>query len=120
MNILPIVSTLQAVPSVMQDLGNRIYEDVAPLGTQFPYVVWSTTTALPEHSIDRPAVIDQISFQVVVYDEFSTRASKIRKLLCDVFDPLCTITNAHPNYYARVGDTDVFGRGFDANWWFDR
>ncbi|AXY57270.1 DUF3168 domain-containing protein [Acinetobacter chinensis] len=120
MNILPVFQTLFVDPVVAGFLGRKIYEDIAPKGTEFPYAVWSTTTALPEHSLDCSPQIDQIGFQLVVYDVDATRASDIRKAICKVLDPLCTVTSAHPNHYERIGDTDIFGRGFDANWWMDR
>ena len=119
MNILPIFQTLQNSP-VKDFVQNRIYEDVAPKGTKFPYVVWQLIGGVPEHNLDCPPQIDHLTFQLVVYDTQATRASTTRKTISAVLDQLCTITNIHPNYYERIGDTDVFGRGFDANWWFDR
>lgn len=119
MNILPIFQTLQNSP-VKDLVQNRIYEDVAPHKTKFPYVVWQLIGGVPEHNLDCPPQIDHLTFQLVVYDTQATRASTTRKAISTVLDPLCTITNIHQNYYERIGDTDVFGRGFDANWWFDR
>ncbi|MBJ8421910.1 DUF3168 domain-containing protein [Acinetobacter bereziniae] len=119
MNILPIFATLQNSP-VKDFVQNRIYEDIAPDGTKFPYVVWSLVGGVPNQNLDCPPKIDHLTFQVVVYDTQGTRASNIRKQISVVLDPLCTITNLHPNHVERVADTNIFGRGFDANWWFDR
>ena len=119
MNILPVVEVLFSSP-VNSTLQNRIYEDVAPVGTTFPYVVWSTVGGIPEHNIDCSPQIDHLTFQLVVYDTQATRASDIRKAVSSVLDPLCTITNLHPNHCEKTGDKTIFGRGFDANWWLDR
>lgn len=119
MNILPIFATLQN-SSVKDFVQNRIYEDIAPDKTLFPYVVWSLVGGVPNHNLDCPPKIDHLTFQVVVYDTQATRASNIRKAISAVLDPLCTITNLHPNHVERIADTNIFGRGFDANWWFDR
>ena len=32
----------------------------------------------------------------------------------------CYITNFTPNHFERIADTNIFGRGFDANWFLDR
>ncbi|WP_314341389.1 DUF3168 domain-containing protein [Acinetobacter guillouiae] len=120
MNILPIFKTLQASPDVVALVNNRIYEDIAPNGTKFPYVIWSLVGGVPNHNLDCPPKIDHLTYQLVVYDTQATRASNIRKQISAVLDPLCTITNLHPNHIERIGDLNVFGRGFDANWWFDR
>ncbi|MDO6646190.1 DUF3168 domain-containing protein [Acinetobacter guillouiae] len=120
MNILPIFKTLQASPDVVALVNNRIYEDIAPNGTKFPYVIWSLVGGVPNHNLDCPPKIDHLTYQLVVYDIERARASEIRKAISVVLDPLCTITNLHPNHVERVADTNIFGRGFDANWWFDR
>lgn len=119
MNILPIFATLQNSP-VKDLVQNRIYEDIAPHKARLPYVVWSLVSGVPNHNLDCPPKIDHLTFQVVVYDTQATRASNIRKAISVVLDPLCTITNLHPNHFERIADTNIFGRGFDANWWFDR
>ncbi|RKW97910.1 DUF3168 domain-containing protein, partial [Corynebacterium diphtheriae] len=44
MNILPVVPTLRASPEVTAFLGSsplKVWEDIAPSGTAYPYAVWS-------------------------------------------------------------------------------
>lgn len=123
MNIVPVFPTLEADPSVKALLGNsplRVYEDIAPHKTPFPYAVWSVVTGNPENNLDCAANIDHVSFQIVVYDSNPKRASDIRAAIRTSLEPHCYITSIHPNHFERINDTNVFGRGFDANWWLDR
>ena len=123
MNILPIVPTLKANPSVTALLGTsplKVYEDIAPHKTPFPYAIWSVVTANPENNLDCAANIDHVSFQIVVYDSNPKRASDIRAAIRTALEPYCYVTSIHPNHFERILDTNVFGRGFDANWWLDR
>lgn len=120
MNILPIFSVLQQSAEVVSVLGSRIYEDIAPSKTPYPFAVWSSVGGVPDNQLADQPQIDHISFQIVVYDEQATRASNIRKLIARILGEHCYVTGTHPNHYERIADTDVFGRGFDGNWWLDR
>ncbi|USE84342.1 DUF3168 domain-containing protein [Acinetobacter tibetensis] len=123
MNILPVVPTLKADSNVTALLGNnplKVFEDIAPTGTAYPYAVWSVVTANPENNLDCAANIDHVSFQIVVYDSNQKRASDIRAAIRTALEPYCYVTSIHPNHFERILDTNVFGRGFDANWWLDR
>ena len=73
MNILPVVPTLKASKEVTDLLGTnplKVWEDIAPSGTAYPYAVWSVVTANPENHLDCPANTDHVSFQIVVYDNY--------------------------------------------------
>ncbi|RKW98115.1 DUF3168 domain-containing protein, partial [Corynebacterium diphtheriae] len=48
------------------------------------------------------------------------RASEIRAAIRKALEPHCYVTNIHPNHFERIADTNIFGRGFDANWFLDR
>lgn len=123
MNILPVVSTLKASKEVTDLLGTnplKVWEDIAPHKTPYPYAVWSVVTANPENHLDCPANTDHVSFQIVVYDTQQKRASDIRAAIRKALEPHCYITNIHPNHFERIADTNIFGRGFDANWFLDR
>ena len=123
MNILPVVPTLKASKEVTDLLGSsplKVWEDIAPSGTPYPYAVWSVVTANPENHLDYPANIDHVSFQIVVYDTQQKRASDIRAAIRKALEPHCYVTNIHPNHFERIADTNIFGRGFDANWFLDR
>lgn len=121
MNILPIVPTLQTSEEIRKVLGEhvRVYEDIAPLKRLFPYVVWSLLSARPENNLDCPAQIDHLSFQIVVYSNQQQQAYEVRALIRKILEPNCYITNVLPNHIERVGDTNIFGRGFAANWWLN-
>ena len=117
MNILPVVPTLKLASAVTALLGTnplRVFEDIAPHKTPYPYAVWSVVTANPENHLDCPANIDHVSFQIVVYDTQQKRASDIRAAIRKALEPHCYVTNIHPNHFERIADTNVFGRGFDA------
>lgn len=123
MNILPVVPTLRAVSAVTALLGAepfKVYEDIAPAGTKYPYAVWSVVNADPKNHLDCPAAIDHVSFQIVVYDTQQKRASEIRAAIRKALEPHCYVTNIHQNHFERIADTNIFGRGFDANWFLDR
>lgn len=123
MNILPVVPTLKASKEVTDLLGTsplKVWEDIAPSGTAYPYAVWSVVTANPENNLDCPANTDHVSFQIVVYDTQQKRASEIREAVRKALEPHCYVTNIHPNHFERIADTNIFGRGFDANWFLDR
>lgn len=120
MNILPIVPILLQHLDVSAVFADRIYEDIAPHKTAYPYAVWSNISGQPDNNLADPTPVDQITFQLVVYDTQATRASTNRKLIARVLESHCFITGIHPNYYERIGDTDIFGRGFDGSWWIDR
>ena len=123
MNILPVVPTLKLASAVTALLGTnplRVFEDIAPHKTPYPYAVWSVVTANPENNLDCPANTDHVSFQIVVYDTQQKRASEIRAAIRKALEPHCYVTNIHPNHFERIADTNIFGRGFDANWFLDR
>ena len=123
MNILPIVSTLKASAEVTALLGSnplRVYEDIAPHKTPHPYAIWSVVTANPQNNLDCSANTDHVSFQIVVYDNYQTRASEIRQVIRRALELHCYVTNIHPTHFERIADTNIFGRGFDANWFLDR
>lgn len=67
MNILPVVPVLNASIDVKELLGTnplRVFEDIAPHKTPYPYAVWSVVTpANPENHLDCPANTDHVSFK---------------------------------------------------------
>ncbi len=121
MNILPVVPTLKASAAVTALLGSaplRVYEDIAPDNTQLPYAVWQVVSGTPENNLDCPANIDQVSFQIVVYDTDQRRVQTVRAAIRAALEPHCYVTNIHPSGYETA--TKLFSRGFDANWYLDR
>lgn len=122
MNILPVVPTLKASKEVTDLLGTdplKVWEDIAPK-KEYPYAVWSVISANPQNNLDKPANLDHVSFQIIVYDTHPGRASEIRAAIRRALEPHCYVTSIHPNHPERIADTNIFGRGFDANWFLDR
>lgn len=119
MNVLPVVKTLKANTELTKVLGTdpfRVFEDIND-EKGFPYAVWSIIGARPENNLDCAAQIDHQYFQIIVYSKSREEASEIRALIRETLEPHCYITNIHPSYFERIADTNIFGRGFDANWW---
>jgi hypothetical protein len=117
MNQLPIYKTLKAQQAIVDVLGDRIYEDIAPEGTKTPYLVWSDLSGEPNTSIDNITNEDDVSYQVMIYDPYQKVASDIRSKVSDV------LTN-HSYIDIRIGhyetSTKLFARGFTGNWWVNR
>ena len=119
MKMLPIVATLRAEKALTDALGTnpfRVFEDIND-EKGFPYAVWSTIGARPENNLDCAAQMDHQSFQIIIYSKNREEANEIRALIRKTLEPHCYITNIHPNHIERIADTNIFGRGFDANWW---
>ncbi|MFP6819779.1 MULTISPECIES: tail completion protein gp17 [Acinetobacter] len=121
MSVLPVFIELQKSPEVVAHLGTRIYQGIAPPNKIFPYAVWSGMGDTPSTNLDCRAQISQRYFQLVVFDTQATRAEIIRDaILKSLPYPDCTDGDLIPDMDEMVGDLKIFGRGFDANWWFDR
>ncbi len=117
MSILPILPILKANPKILEFLGAdpRIYEDVAPLETEVPYIVWQELGGLSNNHLDaEPANFDDVKFQVMVYDTYVGRAYQVRDVVRKTLEAHCYILNP------RISDFDPTTkqsmRGFDANW----
>lgn len=117
MSILPIVPILKANPDVTALLGAdpRIYEDIAPVGAQVPYVVWQELGGQSNNHLDNsPANFDDVQFQVMVYDSYVGRAYQVRDLVRKVLESHCYILNSRISGFDLTTKQSM--RGFDANW----
>ena len=118
MNFLPIYRTLQADVAVKAAVSQRIYEDVAPLNTAVPYLVWQAVSAEALQNIDCPAIVDKTMYQIMVYDTDPKRAYDTRDVVRRALETQSWIHNASINHYEP--DTKLYARGFDASWHLDR
>ncbi|ENW95970.1 DUF3168 domain-containing protein [Acinetobacter sp. NIPH 298] len=117
MSILPIKPILKASPSVTTLLGTnpRIYEDIAPEGTEVPYIVWQELGGQANNHLDNaPANFDDVQFQVMVYDTYVGRAYEVREAVRKALESYCFILN--PRISGFDPTTKQSMRGFDANW----
>ena len=122
MSTLPIEDILQANTELYGLLGNpvRVHEDIAPRGTPFPYAVWLIVGGDPQNHLDCPANVDHVTFQIFVYDNIKARASDMREMIRQTLEMHCTVTDSHLRSFERIADTNIFGRGIQANWFLDR
>lgn len=117
MNILPIKPILKASPAVTALIGvdPRIYEDIAPVGAEVPYIVWQELGGQANNHLDNaPANFDDVQFQVMVYDTYVGRAYQVRDEVRKALESYCYILN--PRISGFDPTTKQSMRGFDANW----
>ncbi|APU48421.1 DUF3168 domain-containing protein [Acinetobacter junii] len=117
MSILPILPILKENPTVTDLLGvnPRIYEDIAPVGAEVPYIVWQELGGKAKNHLDNePASFDDVQFQVMVYDTFIGRAYQVRDEVRKALESYCYILN--PRISGFDPTTKQSMRGFDANW----
>lgn len=120
MSFLPIYSTLKANAELVKLLNveTQLFEDVAPLNTPVPYIVWQTISGQAENHLDEPANFDNTQFQLMVYDSNLKRAYQVKELARVALERLCWINNSMLSSYES--DTKLYARGFDANWILER
>lgn len=117
MSILPIKPILKESPAVTAFLGAdpRVYEDVAPVGAEVPYIVWQELSGLSYNHLDtEPANFDDVKFQVMVYDTYVGRAYQVRDVVRKALEGHCYILNPRLSDFDPT--TKQSRRGFDANW----
>lgn len=115
---LPIEELLEADSVCAKYFKDKIFEDVAPLNAKRPYLVFQDLSGSPVDSLDCAPKTDHISYQVMVWDESISNATKYRALVMKVLQEHSYINNSRINL--RDLKTDLTGRGFDGNWFFDR
>lgn len=120
MSDLPVYRALNADTGVtaLIDVEAKVWEGVAPEGTKAPYVVWQIISGQAENHLDEPANIDNVQFQIMVYDTSSKYASALRGAIRSALESRAWILNPTINQYDS--NARLYGRGFDANWISDR
>lgn len=116
MSFLPIYRTLKADTKLATviDVEAKAFEDVAPHGTQAPYVVWQTISGQAQNHLDEPANFDNTQFQVMVYAVDRKQAYAIRDAIRTSLETCAWIMNPSISQYDNKAK--LYGRGFDANW----
>ena len=120
MSFLPIYRTLSGDDEVKKLINpsQQIHEDIAPIETPVPYVVWQEITGSAENSLDCPAKTDHVMYQVMIYDTDVKRAYQLREVVRKALETQSYILNPRISNYEP--DTKLFARGFDANWFLNR
>ena len=116
MSFLPIYRTLADDTSLIATINpaKQIFEDVAPVDTPLPYIVWQFISGQANNHLDEPADFDDVQFQVMVYDNDLKRAYDVCELARKALETKCWINNPALGHYEP--DTKLYARGFDANW----
>ncbi|MGO3338211.1 MULTISPECIES: tail completion protein gp17 [unclassified Psychrobacter] len=116
MSFLPIYRTLKADVSVaaLINVETQVFEDVAPYGTEPPYVVWQTISGQANNHLDESANFDDTQYQLMVYAADAKTAYKIRDVTRSALERHSWILNPSINQYDSRAK--LYGRGFDANW----
>lgn len=116
MSFLPIYRTLKADTDLATiiDVEAKVFEEVAPNGTQPPYAVWQTISGQANNHLDEPANFDDTQYQIMVYDTSAKDAYAIRDAIRTVLERHSYILN--PSISQRDSKAKLYGRGFDANW----
>lgn len=117
MNQLPIYRLLKANSQIVNMLGDRIYEDVAPEKTQTPYLVWSELSGVPNTSLDNITNEDDLDYQLMIYSPNEKTAYDVRTAVVKVLKDHSLIDSRIGHYEA---DTRLFARGFTGSWWLNR
>ena len=99
-------------------ISDKGYEDVAPLGTKPPFIVWQTLTGQAMNDLDSPANFDSLQFQVMVYSSNTKEAYEIRDLVRKALEQRSWILNPAISNYDSA--SKIHGKGFDANWILER
>ncbi|MFU8927559.1 tail completion protein gp17 [Acinetobacter puyangensis] len=119
MSFLPIYRKLKA--SLVADIINietQVFEDMAPLDTQAPYLVWQALGGNAINNLDCPASVDHLMYQVMVYDTDVKRAYQIRDIARKALEDDSYILDPHINDYDTKAK--LYMRGFDAHWFLNR
>lgn len=116
MSFLPIYRILKAdvALAAIINVEDKMFEDVAPNGTQPPYAVWQTIGGQANNHLDEPANFDDTQYQIMVYGTDPKHAYKIRAAVRSVLEQHSWILN--PSISQYDGKAKLYGRGFDANW----
>ena len=120
MSFIPIYATLKANAAVTAaiDVPKKVFEDVAPLGTKEPYIVWQAISGQANNHLDTPANFDDTQYQLMVYASNAKTAYELRDLCRKALENRSWINNPSINQYET--DTKLYARGFDANWILER
>lgn len=116
MSFLPIYKTLNTSAAVkaLIDPAKQVHEDRAPLNTPTPYIVWQAISGQAKNHLDSAANFDDTQFQLMVYATTAKQAYELREAARVALENDCWILNPSINNYES--DTNLYARGFDANY----
>jgi len=118
----PIFEVCKAVSAITTLIGTnpvRLYPfGEAPEGVALPYVVWQTTSGLPENLLDGAPDIDQWSLQIDVYAATPTDARNVAKALRNAIELHAYVTAWRGE--RRDSGTKDYNYSFDVDWLVNR
>jgi len=120
MSFIPIYATLKnnAGVTALINVEKQVYEDVAPINTPLPYVVWQAISGQANNHLDSPANFDDTQYQIMVYAVHAKNAYALRDACRKALESRSWINNPSINQYET--ETKLYARGFDANWILER
>jgi len=120
MSFLPIYEVLKADPNIalLIDVDKQLHEDMAPHDPPLPYVVWQVISGQANNHLDTPANFDDTQYQLMVFAATRQVAYALRDACRTALESQSWIRNPSINYYDPK--TNLYARGFDANWILER
>lgn len=120
MTFIPIYKMLNADVDLKQkiDVSVKGFEEVAPLGTKLPFIVWQTVAGQAMNDLDSPANFDSLQFQIMIYSNNPKEAYEIKDLVRKAVEHRAWILNPALSNYDSVNK--VYAKGFDANYILER
>lgn len=94
--IIPIAQILSqdnAVTAMLGDANNlRVFRDVAPESTEYPYVIWERIGGEAINHFDCPALDDAVDVHVEIYARSESEAGKVVKVVRNALKHHCLVT----------------------------
>ncbi|ENU80013.1 hypothetical protein F975_01765 [Acinetobacter sp. ANC 3789] len=90
--MIPVFNVLNANTDVAALVADRIYKDLAPENTQYPFVTWFITGGEPFNDIDEPATVDRLHLQVDCYGKNESEAYAVYKAVRSALKYQCNIS----------------------------
>lgn len=120
MSFLPIYKMLNTNIELKQkiDVSVKGFEDVAPLGTKLPFIVWQTLSGQAMNDLDSSANFDSLQFQIMIYSDNPKEAYEIKDLVRKAVEHRAWILNPALSNYDVANK--VYAKGFDANYILER
>ncbi len=118
MSYIPIFEILASTKAVTDliDVETQVFEDVAPVKTPQPYVVWQALGGTANENLDCPANSDDVMYQVMVYAVDRGLAYKIRDVVRRAIEQDNHTRILNPSVNDFDFQTKLYVRGFDATW----
>ena len=114
MTDIPVHNILSSDTKIREHVGDRIYSDVAPVGTKTPFIVWQVISGQALNDLDSPANFDSLQIQIMVYSNYGSTSNEVKNLCRKAVEHKAWILN--PSLSSYDSDRKIFAKGFDANY----